>query len=148
MAVKFRILVAKAGCDIHERGALTMIHVFRDAGMEVIYTGRYQSEANIARTAVAEDVDIIGVSDLTGGLPVICRKLLRELKGLETDIPVFCGGLMTEKDKEEMAAMGVAGTFDTGSTPDLCLVHVRNILETKCRSEGKAYGKDDNPGTA
>lgn len=131
MAGKFRVLVAKAGCDIHERGALTMIHVFRDAGMEVIYTGRYQSEANIACMAVEEDVDIIGVSDLTGGLPVICRKLLNELKGLEADIPVFCGGLMTEKDKEEMAAIGVVASFDTGSTPDMCLTQVKGILGWK-----------------
>lgn len=128
MSEKFRVLVAKAGCDIHERGALTMIHVFRDAGMEVIYTGRYQSEANIARMAVEEDVDIIGVSDLTGGLPVICRRLLDELKSMEADIPVFCGGLMTQKDKEEMDAMGVVGAFDTGSTPDMCLLRVKEIL--------------------
>lgn len=57
-----RVLVAKAGCDIHERGALTMMNAFRDAGMEVIYTGRYQSEASIVRTAIAEDVDIIGIT--------------------------------------------------------------------------------------
>lgn len=128
MSGKFRVLVAKAGCDIHERGALTMIHVFRDAGMEVIYTGRYQSEANIARMAVEEDVDMIGVSDLTGGLPIICRRLLDELKAMEANIPVFCGGLMTQKDKEEMDAMGVVGAFDTGSTPDMCLLRVKEIL--------------------
>lgn len=108
-----------------------MIHVFRDAGMEVIYTGRYQSEASIARMAVEEDVDIIGVSDLTGGLPVICRRLLDELKTLEADIPVFCGGLMTDKDKAEMDAMGVVGCFDTGSSPDICLEYVKDFLGMK-----------------
>ena len=128
---KIRVLVAKAGCDIHERGALTMINVFRDAGMEVIYTGRYQSEENIARIAVSEDVDIIGISDLTGGLPIICRKVLQELKKLEADIPVFCGGMMTAKDQEIMKEMGIVGTFDTGSTPDQCLERVLEITGGK-----------------
>ena len=91
-AQKIRIMVAKVGCDIHERGALTMINVFRDEGMEVIYTGRYQTEAAVANAAVNEDVDIIGVSDLSGNLPGICRKILKELNRLDSDIPLFCGG--------------------------------------------------------
>ena len=128
MAKRPRILLAKVGCDIHERGALTMMSVFRDAGMEVIYTGRYQSEEGVVRAAVAEDVDLIAVSDLTGGLVIICRKILDELARLEVDIPVICGGLLTESDRQEMLAMGVKACFGTGSSIDSCLETVRDLL--------------------
>lgn len=125
MARKIRVLVAKAGCDIHERGALTMITAFRDAGMEVLYTGRYQSEEAIVHTAVAEDVDVIGVSDLTGGLPIICKKILEGLQQMEIEIPVFCGGLLTRADQEALLAMGVGACFGTGSSIESCVEWVR-----------------------
>lgn len=128
MSKIIRVLVAKAGCDIHERGALTMMNAFRDAGMEVIYTGRYQSEAAIVRTAIAEDVDIIGVSDLTGGLPIICRKILEGLRAQECDIPLFCGGLLTPNDKKELLGMGVCACYATGSSIDKCVEDVRRIV--------------------
>lgn len=122
-----RVLVAKAGCDIHERGALTMINAFRDAGMEVIYTGRYQSEGTIVRTAIAEDVDVIGVSDLTGGLPIICRNILEGLRKQEYDIPLFCGGLLTPSDKKELLTMGVRACYPTGSSIEDCVKDVRQM---------------------
>ena len=128
MPRKIRGLVAKAGCDIHERGALTMMTAFRDAGMEVLYTGRYQSEAAIARTAVAEDVDVIGVSDLTGSLPIICRKILEELRRMEADIPVFCGGLLTRADREALLEMGVKACFGTGSHVGACVEKVYELV--------------------
>ena len=126
---KGRVLIAKTGCDIHERGALTMISVFRDAGLEVIYTGRYQSEQAIANTAITEDVDVIGVSDLTGGLPIICRKLLAELKKQDADIPVFCGGLMTDEDIQTMQAMGIRGCYAPGSSISECVKDVLAIID-------------------
>lgn len=129
MSKKIRILIAKAGCDIHERGALTMITAFRDAGMEVLYTGRYQSEQAIAHTAVAEDVDIIGVSDLTGGLPIICRRLLGELHHLDAYIPVFCGGLLTRSDQKDLLDLGVKACFPTGSSIQNCVDTVFQLLE-------------------
>ena len=121
-------MIAKVGCDIHERGALTMMNVFRDAGFEVIYTGRYQAEASVANAAVNEDVDLIIVSDLSGNLPSICRKILAELERQGSDIPLMCGGLMTEKDRETMAEMGVKATFPTGSDSDDCLETVKEFL--------------------
>ena len=128
MTKKIRILVAKAGCDIHERGALTMITAFRDAGMEVLYTGRYQSEEAIVRTAIAEDVDVIGVSDLAGGLPIICKKILEELHRMDADIPVFCGGLLTHSDQDALLAMGVKACFGTGSSIETCVAWVRENI--------------------
>lgn len=130
MAKTPRILLAKVGCDIHERGALTLMNVFRDAGMEVIYTGRYQSEEGVARAAVTEDVDLVAVSDLTGGLVIICRKILAELERLEADIPLICGGLLTKEDAKQLESMGVQGIFDTGSSIDACLNRVLALVGT------------------
>ncbi len=98
---KIRILVAKVGCDIHERGALTMMTVYRDAGMETIYTGRFQSEEGVVNAAINENVDFISVSDLTGSLVIICKKLMDGLKeqGAENDIHVICGGIITDSDR-------------------------------------------------
>lgn len=137
MAKRPRILLAKVGCDIHERGALTMMSVFRDAGMEVIYTGRYQSEEGVARAAVAEDVDLIAVSDLTGGLVIICRKILVELGRLEAEIPLICGGLLTPSDRQEMMVMGVKACFGVGSSIDGCLDTVCRLLQYQPEKAGQ-----------
>lgn len=132
MARKTRILVAKVGCDIHERGALTMLNVFRDRGIEAIYTGRYQSEESVANAAVVEDVDIIAVSDLSGSLVIICRKIIEELKRLGAeDIDVICGGILTKEDKEELAALGVKGCFETGSPIEKTLDLIDGLMARK-----------------
>lgn len=128
MEKKIRILIAKVGCDIHERGARTMMHAFREAGMEVIYTGRFQTEQSVVSAAVAEDVDLIAVSDLTGSLPIISEKILGSQKELGVDIPLTVGGLMTEDDIEKMYAMGVKGCFGTGYPVDECVQKVLEIV--------------------
>lgn len=126
---KIRILLAKVGCDIHERGALTILNVFRDAGMEVIYTGRYQTEEAVAKAAVAEDVDLIAITDLTGSLPIITSKVIAQLKKLNAeDIPVMAGGLLTDEDAEAMAAIGVKGCFGTGSNTDKIVQHIKQLV--------------------
>lgn len=130
MEKKSRVLLAKVGCDIHERGARTMMYAFREAGLEVIYTGRFQSEAGVANAAVVEDVDLIAVSDLTGSFPIICEKLLEELKKLGVEIPIICGGLMTEDDIAQMKAMGIRACFGTGSPVDECVQTVLEILKS------------------
>ena len=127
MEKKIRVLLAKVGCDIHERGALTMMHAFRDAGMEVIYTGRFHTEEAVVNAAVTEDVDLIAVSDLTGSLPIISEKILGSLKNIGVDIPLVVGGLMTGRDMEQMYAMGVKECFGTGCSVDECVEKVRAI---------------------
>jgi methylmalonyl-CoA mutase C-terminal domain/subunit len=125
---KIRILLAKAGCDIHERGVLTLLNVFRDAGMDVIYSGRYQTEEAIAKTAVEEDVSIIALSDLTGSLPIIARKVIDALKKLDAeDIMVIAGGLLTEEDAKVMKALGVKASFATGSPTDPVVECIRKL---------------------
>lgn len=132
MSRKAKILIGKPGCDIHERGALTMLNVLRDAGMEVIYTGRFQSEEGIVKAAIAEDVDIIAISDLTGSLVIICKKILAELKRLDAnDIAVIAGGLMTNDDKKELTEMGVIGCFGTGSPFNAALELIDNYMTDK-----------------
>lgn len=126
---KIRILLAKAGCDIHERGALTMLNAFRDAGMEVIYTGRYQTPKAIANAAITEDVDIIAVSDQTGSLPIIFKNIIAELKLLDAqNIHFISGGLLGENDVSELEAMGVLGNFGPGSEPQQAVNHIKKLL--------------------
>ena len=128
MDKKQRIMIAKVGCDIHERGALTMVNAFRDAGYEVIYTGRYQTEEGVAKAAVAEDVDLIAISDYTGSLAIISQHVLEALKELEVNIPLICGGLMDMDDIAVMKKIGVKACYPTGSTVEACLNDVKKML--------------------
>ena len=127
---KIRVLIAKVGCDIHERGALTLLHMFRDAGMEVIYTGRYQSPEGVANAAVAEDVDVIALSDHTGSMPIIAAAVLEALKRLDAiDIHILAGGLVSPEDAEVLERMGVSGNYGPGTSLDLIVDHVRRLVE-------------------
>jgi methylmalonyl-CoA mutase C-terminal domain/subunit len=114
---KIRVLVAKPGLDGHDRGARVIAYGLRDAGFEVIYTGLRQSPEQIARAAIQEDVDVVGLSILSGAHLGLTRKLielLREEGG--GDIPVLVGGLIPDEDKPALRAMGVAGVFTAGTS--------------------------------
>ncbi len=125
---KIRILIAKAGCDIHERGPYTLMTAFRDAGMEVIYTGRYQSSEAIAKTAVVEDVDIIALSDHTGSMPIIAEDVIEAMEKLgAVDICVMAGGLITPQDVKDLEAMGVSGNFGPGTPLDIIIQHTEGL---------------------
>lgn len=130
---KIRVLVAKVGCDIHERGALTMMTVYRDAGMETIYTGRFQTEGGVVNAAITENVDIISVSDLTGSLVIICKKIIDGLReqGAEKDIRVICGGIITDSDREKLDAMGVLGAFGTGYPAEKTVKFIQDYMKDK-----------------
>jgi len=125
-----RILIAKVGCDIHERGALTLMTSLRDAGMEVIYTGRYQTPQAVAHVAVTEDVDVIALSDHTGSLPIIAEQVMNELGGLAaSDIHIIAGGLMTPADVETLENMGVSGNYGPGTPIEVIIDHIKSLLE-------------------
>ena len=113
---KIRVLVAKPGLDGHDRGARVVAYGLRDAGFEVIYTGLRQSPEQIATAAVQEDVDVIGLSILSGAHLALTRKVLEtlEAQGGE-DIPILVGGLIPEGDKQALQEMGVAGVFTAGT---------------------------------
>ncbi|WP_025322210.1 cobalamin B12-binding domain-containing protein [Deferrisoma camini] len=119
MARKIKVLVAKPGLDGHDRGAKVVAHALQEAGMEVIYTGLHQSVEAIVQTAIQEDVDVIGLSVMTGGHLPICRKLtaLLKEKGAQDKV-VIVGGVIPKKDFEALRALGVEGIFPGGTPLD------------------------------
>ena len=118
---KIRVLIAKPGLDGHDRGAKIIARALRDAGMEVIYTGLRQTPEMIASAAVQEDVDVIGLSILSGAHNTLCpqlMKLLRE-KGMD-DVVVLLGGIIPEADVAALKQAGIAEIFLPGtSTQDI-----------------------------
>lgn len=117
MEKKIRVLVAKPGLDGHDRGAKIVARALRDAGMEVIYSGLHQTAEMIVETAVQEDVDVIGLSLLSGAHMTLFRdvtKLLKE-KGM-IDVLVVGGGIIPEADVPALKKAGIAGCFGPGTT--------------------------------
>jgi len=113
---KVRVLVAKPGLDGHDRGARVIAYGLRDAGFEVIYTGLRQSPEQIAREAIQEDVDAVGLSILSGAHLALTAKVLELLRDQGAqDIPVLVGGLIPERDKDALRKLGVAGVFTAGT---------------------------------
>lgn len=126
-----RVLIAKVGCDIHERGALTLLRALHDAGMEVIYTGRYQTPEGVAIAAVSEDVDVIALSDHTGSLPIIAASVLDELRLLEvTDIAIIAGGLLTPDDVRALEDIGVTGNYGPGTPIEVIIDHINTLVNS------------------
>jgi methylmalonyl-CoA mutase C-terminal domain/subunit len=136
MARKTRILMAKPGLDGHDRGAKVIARMFRDAGMEVIYTGLHQTPAAIVEAAVQEDVDVIGLSILSGAHLSTCRKLGQALKdkGME-DVLWIVGGTIVDEDIPKLKEMGVAEVFPPGSAVDAGVKFVEQWFAAK-GSEG------------
>ncbi|MES2615984.1 MAG: cobalamin B12-binding domain-containing protein [Bdellovibrionota bacterium] len=125
-----RVLIAKCGLDGHDRGAKYIAKALRDAGMEVIYTGIRQAPDDVARTAVQEDVDIVGLSLLSGAHNTLFPKLLEALKahGGE-DIPVFGGGVIPDSDIPFLKSVGVKAVFTPGATVQDVILEIKKILE-------------------
>jgi methylmalonyl-CoA mutase C-terminal domain/subunit len=117
MEKRIRILVAKPGLDGHDRGAKVVAQALRDAGMEVIYTGLHQTVDQIVSTAIQEDVDVIGLSIMSGAHLPICEKLMEKMKekGIE-DVLVVVGGVIPKKDIPALQRLGIEGIFP-GGTP-------------------------------
>lgn len=118
---KIRVLVAKPGLDGHDRGAKVVARALRDAGMEVIYTGLRQTPEMIAEAALQEDVDVVGLSILSGAHLTLVPKIVDKLKenGLD-DVLVVVGGIIPEEDVATLKQKGIAGIFGPGaSTEDI-----------------------------
>ena len=113
---KIRVLIAKPGLDGHDRGAKVVARALRDAGMEVIYTGLRQNPEQIVETAIQEDVDVIGLSILSGAHTHIFPKVMELLKENNIkDIIVIGGGVIPEEDIPELKKAGVAEIFTPGT---------------------------------
>lgn len=114
---KIRVLIAKPGLDGHDRGAKVICRALRDAGMEVIYSGLRRTPEEIVHAAIQEDVDVIGLSILSGAHTVLFPKIIRLLKDHESgDIVVMAGGIIPEKDIPKMKKVGIAEIFLPGSS--------------------------------
>jgi methylmalonyl-CoA mutase C-terminal domain/subunit len=116
-AAPIRVLVAKPGLDGHDRGAKVLVRALRDAGMEVIYTGLFQTPEMIAAAALQEDVDVVGLSILSGSHLALFPKIVGQLKqaGLD-DVLIVAGGTIPESDIPEVESLGVARVFGPGTS--------------------------------
>ena len=113
-----KVLIAKPGLDGHDRGAKVVARSLRDAGMEVIYTGIRQTPSMIAETALQEDVNVIGLSILSGAHLELFPKVINEMneRGIDTkEVLLFCGGIIPDEDVEIVKEMGFNGVFGPGS---------------------------------
>ena len=127
---RIRVLIAKSGLDGHSRGARVVALALREAGMEVIYTGLRQTSEQIANTAIQEDVDVIGLSILSGAHMTLCDKLMKKLreKGIE-HLPVILGGVIPRRDIPKLKEIGITGVFPTESRLDDIINSVKQIGE-------------------
>jgi methylmalonyl-CoA mutase, C-terminal domain len=130
-----KVLVAKPGLDGHDRGAKVLARSLRDAGMEVVYTGLHQTPEMIVNAAIQEDVDVVGVSILSGAHMTVFPKIMDLLKEREVeDIVVLGGGVIQEDDVPKLKAIGVREIFNAeASTQDLITGIERIVAE---------YGRD------
>jgi methylmalonyl-CoA mutase C-terminal domain len=136
----YKVIVAKLGLDGHDRGAKVIARALKDAGFEVVYTGIRQSSEQVARAAVEEDADVIGVSILSGAHIHHVKALIEKLRELGAeDIPVVVGGTIPVVDVEELKKMGVKEVFLPGESLKKIVDLVRRLAEEK-RSTGVAKG--------
>jgi methylmalonyl-CoA mutase C-terminal domain/subunit len=126
---KIRVLVAKPGLDGHDRGAKVVARALRDAGMEVIYTGLRQTPEMITEAALQEDVDVIGISVLSGAHMVLVPRILDLLRANEqTHVKVFIGGIIPDEDVPKLLAMGVVGVYGPGTLSETYIADIRKAV--------------------
>ncbi|WP_284140334.1 MULTISPECIES: methylmalonyl-CoA epimerase [unclassified Virgibacillus] len=127
---KIRVLIAKPGLDGHDRGALVIAQALRDHGMEVIYTGLRQSPQQIAQAAIQEDVDVIGLSSLSGAHRTLFPKVVQELEQRNAgDIPVIGGGVIPSEDIPYLLEQGIKKIFTSGSTTDALASFIKELMQ-------------------
>ncbi len=127
-----RILVAKPGLDGHDRGAKVLTRAFRDAGFEVIYTGLFQTAEMIANAALQEDVDVVGLSILSGAHMTLFPPIMAALEAVgRKDVLVVAGGTIPEDDIAAVKAMGVAAVFGPGTPLQTAIGFVRDHAPTR-----------------
>lgn len=126
---KIRVLVAKPGLDGHDRGAKVIARAIRDAGMEVIYTGLRQTPEMIVEAALQEDVDVIGLSVLSGAHMVLMPRILELLRQNDMgDVPVLLGGIIPADDVPALEEMGVTAVFGPGTRTDDIIACIKETV--------------------
>lgn len=127
-----RVLIAKPGLDGHDRGAKVLCLALRDAGMDVIYTGLHKTPEEIAEAALQEDVDIVGLSIMTGAHLHHCRRVLEEMKARQMDdVPLLVGGVIPREDISPLEQLGVGGVFPVGSSFETIIDLIREKARGK-----------------
>jgi methylmalonyl-CoA mutase C-terminal domain/subunit len=132
-----RVIVAKAGLDGHDRGAKVIARALRDAGMEVIYTGLFQTPEQIVQTAIQEDADGIGLSILSGAHMTLFPLVIEQLKAQGAqDVVFFGGGTIPPEDVEELKRLGVRAVF----TPGAPLQDIIDFVQAECGKRRELVG--------
>jgi methylmalonyl-CoA mutase C-terminal domain/subunit len=127
-----RVLVSKLGLDGHDRGALVICRAFRDAGMEVIYSGLFCTPDQVASMAIDEDVDVVAMSLLNGAHLTLFPKVARILKEKGAgDILVVGGGIIPESDRKELEKHGVTGNFGPGTPLPIIINHILENIKKR-----------------
>ncbi len=126
-----RVLICKLGLDTHWRGAMVVAHIFRDAGMEVVYIGN-ATPAEIVQTALDEDVDVIGLSSLGGAHLTLGEEVLKQgAKSNLEDKIYLIGGIIPPEDEKKLLELGFDGVFGPGATGESILGTVKRLIEAK-----------------
>ncbi|MFZ5905232.1 MAG: cobalamin B12-binding domain-containing protein [Chloroflexota bacterium] len=129
---RIRVLVAKPGLDGHDRGAKVVARALRDAGMEVIYTGLRQTPEMIAEAALQEDVDVVGLSVLSGAHMALVPRVVELLKANgQEKVRVFVGGIIPDEDVPQLQKMGVSGIYGPGASTEDIIREVRQAVMEK-----------------
>ncbi len=129
---KIRVLVAKPGLDGHDRGAKVIARALRDAGIEVIYTGLRQTPEMVVSAALQEDVDVIGLSILSGAHNAIVPRVMELLQQNKmNDVLVLVGGIIPDQDMESLKKAGVAGIFQPGTAMDEIVQFIRSNVKPR-----------------
>ena len=129
---KIRVLVAKPGLDGHDRGAKVVARALRDAGMEVIYTGLRQTPEMIAQAALQEDVDVVGLSILSGAHMALTPRLMELLSANgQTDVHVFIGGIVPDDDIPRLKELGIRGVYGPGASTEDIVRDIRLAVEQR-----------------
>ncbi|MEO0231565.1 MAG: cobalamin B12-binding domain-containing protein [candidate division WOR-3 bacterium] len=132
MKEKIRVLIAKVGLDGHDRGAKVIASALRDAGFEVIYSGLHQTPEAVIRTAIQEDVDVIGISILSGAHMTIFPEILKLMKekGLD-NVLLTGGGIIPEDDAQKLYEMGVGKLFGPGTPLSEIIEYIKEEIKRR-----------------
>ena len=131
-----RVLIGKVGLDGHDRGVKVVARILRDAGFEVIYTGLFQTPATIAAAAVDEDVDLVGLSMLSGAHLTLAPKVVEELRARGSNAPVVVGGIIPAAHVARLKEAGIAAVLTPGAPADQVVAAVREVLAQAAHSAG------------
>ena len=125
---KIRVLIAKPGLDGHDRGAKVIARALRDSGMEVIYTGLRQTPEMIVEAALQEDVDVVGLSILSGAHMALAPRIMELMHESELDdVAVIIGGIIPDEDVEPLKEIGISGVFGPGASTESIISHIRGL---------------------